>query len=148
MSQVILNRPRPSTLRAFESYPKMLNPYGSYPLTRNLNPPGMGFHSYPLTRNLNPPGMGFHSFPLTGNLNPMGDWSSALGGVVSLVGGLLGGGGGAGGAGGGKVGGTTTIINTPPPQPAPPVPFNWTPVIVSGGVVLIALTLIMTASKR
>lgn len=108
----------------------------SYPLTRNLDPIG----SYPLTRNLNPYG----SYPLTRNLDPLGDvgYGSLLSGVGSILGAVMGGGSGGGSAP------PVIINNEPPPQPAPPVPFNWTPVIVSGGVILVILTMIMTSGKK
>ncbi len=134
----------------FSSYPltRNLDPYGSYPLTGNLNPVG----SYPLTRNLDPYGSQiseFSSYPLTRNLEPYGDagsFGSLLGGAGSLLGGvasLFNGGGG-----GSKATGPTIVNVEPAAQPAPPTPFNWTPVIISGGVVLVALTLIMTSTRR
>lgn len=131
----------------FSSYPLTgdLRPIGSYPLTRNLNPYGSQireFSSYPLTRNLDPVGF----YPLTRNLDPLGagfNWGGLLGGLVSDVTGVSIPSGSSGGAGGG------TVVNVlPSAQPAPPVPFNWTPVIVSAGVVLVALTLIMTTTRK
>lgn len=75
-------------------------------------------------------------------VRPMGDWSSIVGSLATeALGSVLGG-------GGGSQQPAVTIVNTPPPQPAPPVPFNWTPVIISGAVVLITLTLIMTTTKK
>lgn len=153
-----------SQLKGLSSYPlkRNLDPIASYPLTRNLDP----MASYPLTRNLDP----MASYPLTRNLDPMAGFidgryqykyyspgpaistqdispfGDGLGGILSGAASIIGlfTGGGGGGAGGSGV----TVNNLPPPQPAPPTPFNWTPVIVSGGVVLIALTLIMTTSRR
>lgn len=140
--------PFATQIASLSAYPLQhdLETVHSYPLQRNLET----VHAYPLQRNLDP--VGTYSVQMIARtLNPMGDWTSLVGGALnSVTSGLFNQvfpAGGSGGGAGGGLGGNITIT-TPPAQPAPPVPFNWTPVIISGGVVLVALTLIMTVGKK